>query len=93
MIAPTGYYIFVPLLLSPSEDLGYPEDRDLADEIATIKALRTSRTSVTYQEGPTNYTCVVEDYDWRPAGKSNFQAGQSGALFGTFMVKLKVIAG
>jgi hypothetical protein len=81
-------YIYVPLLISENDDVGYPQGRDLASELSTLKTARSDRSVIEYQEGTTTYSVILEDFEWRPHHKG---LASSGAWNGTFLCKLKVV--
>lgn len=84
-IAPVGVFIYVPLLINETDDIGYPEHRDVADELSTLSTYRTDRTVIDYQEGNTTYAVTVDDFEWRPDALST-----QGYAEGTILLKLKL---
>lgn len=60
-------------------------------ELSTLKALHAAKTVVTLQEGPDNYSVILDDYEWVPTNPCNPAGDNQGAWNGTFVAVCKVI--
>lgn len=90
VIAKSGYYIFLPLLITDDE-AQYPEWRNLEDEVTTLKDLRTNGTVVEVQLGDETLDAKIEDYIWSPHHRGKGE--NAGGFTGTFLAKIKVVSG
>ncbi len=89
--ADTTARITVPLLLADGDMYeGAERYRRVSDALSHLKSLRETRNLTTYQEGPTKYTVIMEDYRWIPSNM--IDAGpERGVWNGTFVAQLKEI--
>lgn len=87
--ADSGVFHLLPLRLYESELVdGQDRPRDIANDLAFLRALRRDRTLAILQVGSAAYSVVMVDFQWRP----HHRTLDGRAWNGTFIAKCKEIS-